>query len=183
MSALHWPRVFVCASCLRSLQTLPGRFSILSLRSFSSSSNDSPSSPAKDDFYSLLLSEPLATPAQSTRQVFPEPQPSATIPREERARLVFASRLVGPVHRRASQLRSEEGTLASRPQEPDNCCMSGCVNCVWDSYREDLEIWAAARRTRNQQTAEAGPELFADLPVGIREFIRMEKRLKDGKKQ
>jgi hypothetical protein len=31
-----------------------------------------------------------------------------------------------------------------KPSEPDNCCMSGCVNCVWDLYREELEDWSIA---------------------------------------
>lgn len=41
--------------------------------------------------------------------------------------------------------RAENPSLG-RPPEPDNCCMSGCVNCVWDGYREEVEEWAAARR-------------------------------------
>ncbi|KAK0796789.1 hypothetical protein LTR75_010090 [Friedmanniomyces endolithicus] len=26
-----------------------------------------------------------------------------------------------------------------RPEEPENCCMSGCVNCVWDLFRDEME--------------------------------------------
>ena len=26
--------------------------------------------------------------------------------------------------------------------------MSGCVNCVWESYREEVEAWAAERKRR-----------------------------------
>ncbi|KAF3926136.1 hypothetical protein ABW21_db0200873 [Orbilia brochopaga] len=37
-----------------------------------------------------------------------------------------------------------------KPQEPDNCCMSGCVNCVWDVFREDLENWAEAQSQAQQ---------------------------------
>jgi len=120
-----------------------------------------------------------------------------------------------------------------RPEEPDNCCMSGCVNCVWDVYREDLEEWAAkaaearaqlaaqgkpldgadARRPRmfraggetwkglqsgagsmdddgggsetnwdgsaHVDLGQQGTELFAGIPVGIREFMRTEKMLKE----
>lgn len=125
-----------------------------------------------------------------------------------------------------------------RPDEPDNCCMSGCVNCVWDRYRDDMEHWASAhseaeRRLRAQEAGVAatgasmgetgkkmdlgvheldgaavsmdddgggsvgnwdlGPpppskgdskgswdeELYKNVPVGIREFMKQEKRLKE----
>lgn len=60
--------------------------------------------------------------------------------------------------------------IPPKPLEPDNCCMSGCVNCTWfvknlirslgrglkyvrsvlircnrDIFREDLEEWRSAR--------------------------------------
>jgi hypothetical protein len=127
--------------------------------------------------------------------------------------------------------------------------MSGCVNCVWDRFRDDMEMWAAQnakaeRRLRAQEagvsaaTTEAsmdaaaddadasatnlepdlgatsatsmdddggpGPisnwdvgnvagqgaggtltrdfwneELYKNVPVGIREFMKQEKRLKE----
>lgn len=96
--------------------------------------------------------------------------------------------------------------------------MSGCVNCVWDAYREEVEEWAAARRKRDEEeqrrqmrveggggdegavgdldevggfrglgsdgeggegTEEGG--LFEGVPVGIREFMNTEKRLRERK--
>lgn len=110
--------------------------------------------------------------------------------------------------------------------------MSGCVNCVWDDYRDEVEAWAArvqeaqkrqsegdtwsekakekragqgSRKDIRQQPRsevdsastsmddDGGPspttwgtgltvdddDLFADIPVGIREFMRTEKRLKE----
>jgi hypothetical protein len=35
----------------------------------------------------------------------------------------------------------------SEPEPPTNCCMSGCVNCVWDLYEEELSTFR-----RNQKS-------------------------------
>jgi hypothetical protein len=99
--------------------------------------------------------------------------------------------------------------------------MSGCVNCVWDLYREDLEEWAAKSAEAQARLAassdggtlveqhepksapdsvrtagdddgggssetnwyQAGSktvdDLFSGIPVGIREFMKTEKSLKE----
>lgn len=157
---------------------------------------------------------------------------------EERARVIFGSRLVGPAERakreagRAAQSSRIAGILVPpRPEEPDSCCMSGCVNCVWDLYREEMEEWTAKSNEAKRRLAEeavgaasssgggkgladapadrpasvdadnnssgggkgaaaAGGEakiakdmwtedLFQNVPVGIREFMKQEKRLKE----
>lgn len=93
--------------------------------------------------------------------------------------------------------------------------MSGCVHCVWDDFRDEMEDWASRIATAK---AKGGPEkgtkdmrsapraevraasgsmdddgggseanwappiedndLFANVPVGIREFMKTEKRLR-----
>jgi len=154
---------------------------------------------------------------------------------QTRARVIFGSSLAGPAERaeRLAAIRSQSrlvtGVLVPpRPEEPDNCCMSGCVNCVWDRYRDDMEEWASAnaeaeRRLRLQERgigaadvragaqavdpgvmsidddggrsitnwdmgASSSPsssqklwdeELYKNVPVGIREFMRQEKILKE----
>lgn len=77
------------------------------------------------------------------------------------------------------------------------------MNCVWDAYREEVEEWAARRRksegialrggvdgnmedldgTRAEQVLQR--ELFEGVPVGIKEFMILEKRLreKEGEKE
>jgi hypothetical protein len=112
--------------------------------------------------------------------------------------------------------------------------MSGCVHCVWDRYRDELEEWAAAQKEVDRalkkersyererkrrlggtsgtglmlgegmkgahhtaismdddgggsetnwetglETDLSSDELFKNVPVGIREFMKQEKRLKE----
>lgn len=82
--------------------------------------------------------------------------------------------------------------------------MSGCVNCVWDAYREEVEEWAAkgragksgvtdARAVQGQQGGTTDTQefdrarakefqregLFEGVPVGIREFMALEKKLRE----
>ncbi|KAH7311548.1 oxidoreductase-like protein [Stachybotrys elegans] len=93
--------------------------------------------------------------------------------------------------------------IPPKPEEPDNCCMSGCVNCVWDRYREDFEEWTAQTKEAEARLAQAKSDksaakapspvsaepsaaskdmwdesAFQGVPVGIREFMRLEKQLK-----
>ncbi|OAX78093.1 hypothetical protein ACJ72_07603 [Emergomyces africanus] len=190
------------------------------------------------------------TPLEST----PEPTPA------EKMSIVFGTRLAGPGYSGSSGRydpggRTPESTwhvingvpIPPRPYEPDNCCMSGCVHCVWDDYRDEVEEWAervkAARRKGEQKEGkrkgkgkrqkgiivgdgeedvdvgemrykprkevesasmsmdddgggsetnwddgigagigEDGDDLFSGIPVGIREFMKTEKRLKEKKR-
>ncbi|KAI1089012.1 oxidoreductase-like protein [Rostrohypoxylon terebratum] len=160
---------------------------------------------------------------------------------QEKARIIFGSRLVGPADRaeRLAAIRNRSTLIAGvlvppRPEEPDNCCMSGCVNCVWDRFRDDMEEWVAAtaraeaalqaqqsRTPDKPEEAVRGAEeraapasavsmdddgggsetnwqtdvkiagqpkiakdlwdddLYKNVPVGIREFMKQEKRLKE----
>lgn len=134
---------------------------------------------------------------------------------EERVRNIFGSRVLTPeemavrLATKKSQSTYIGGILVPpKPEEPDNCCMSGCVNCVWERFREEMEEWALKNTTAQKALAESagsvdddgggsesnwtpgipGPKIAKDLwakdvfesvPVGIREFMKQEKRLKE----
>jgi hypothetical protein len=190
-----------------------------------------------DGFYAALLETPLANTAPATRPppiALPQDDLSKT-EREEaiaRARVVFGSSLAGPQRRAEIEKKSINvaGILVPpRPSEPDNCCMSGCVNCVWEQYREDLEEWAsrsaeAREKILAQRADTRGPgtgsmlaepgmpshvatsmdddgggsdtnwkqgmefkggkgDIFGDIPVGIREFMKTDKKLREKHRQ
>ncbi|KAK3181662.1 hypothetical protein K4F52_007040 [Lecanicillium sp. MT-2017a] len=141
--------------------------------------------------------------------------PSDSSTPEAKARVIFGSRLLGPTEKaqrlatRQAQSTYTAGVLIPpRPEEPDNCCMSGCVNCVWDLFREEMEEWSSKTKEAKKRLAESSGSMDADgggsesnwtpsigeskiapdmwdedvfqsVPVGIREFMKQEKRLKE----
>ena len=206
--------------------------------------------PAKRGRKPKAAAAPAAADNDKSKSVSPEPssppspssQDSGSNDVQARARVVFGSSLAGPAERaeRLAAIREQSRMVAGvlippRPEEPDNCCMSGCVNCVWDRYRDEMEHWsmATAEAERRQAMQDTGVEitgeamaaetdvqigaheldergavsmdddgggsdsewgkgssgkiakdfwddsLYQNLPVGIREFMKQEKRLKE----
>lgn len=164
----------------------------------------------------VLPPEKKKQPADSTTTAEAQPQTP-----EERVKIIFGSRLLGPVEQ-ADRLaaRKAQSTLIAgvlvppKPEEPDNCCMSGCVNCVWDRFRDEMEEWSlknnqaqsALRKVEGSMDSDGGGSesnwvpppapspavgdtkiakdfwddgLYESVPVGIREFMKQEKRLKE----
>lgn len=172
-----------------------------------------------DGYVADKLDAPLWSVRPQTKTQ-PTPPPPDELPKTDKeetlakARVVFGSRLAGPIERR-EQIDKLSTNIAGimvppKPEEPDNCCMSGCVNCVWDRYRDELEEWAAASGRARAKLAEqqaagsmdedgggvasgsevlwdplgvGGGDLFGDIPVGIREFMKTEKKLKERRAQ
>ncbi|PKX99924.1 hypothetical protein P168DRAFT_293806 [Aspergillus campestris IBT 28561] len=144
---------------------------------------------------------------------------------QEKMSVVFGTRLAGPGRNSRynpgemppeSTWKTVNGVpIPPRPEEPDNCCMSGCVNCVWDNFRDEMEEWAERVVQAKAKASEKGPtkdlrqsprkevqsastsmdddgggsdtnwteadsneDIFANIPVGIREFMKTEKKLK-----
>ena len=206
---MYRPAAYICNTCRLLGRALPARTTAPSRRRPKSTSSTPPAEPI-EDYYSLLLSQPLSQTAPATR-TSPKPQtspsPDSKAANIAKARVVFGSRLAGPAERR-QEIDAKSTLIAGilvppRPQEPDNCCMSGCVNCVWDIYRDDLEEWAAKSREAQMKEMQMrradesgtmdddgggsetnwsvgeGQDLFANVPVGIREFMKTEKILKE----
>ncbi|KAI5957431.1 hypothetical protein CANMA_004435 [Candida margitis] len=149
---------------------------------------------------------------------------------EERIAKVFGGRIKGEDRQASSRIERGESkviagiTVPSRPPEPDNCCMSGCINCVWELFQDDLKDWnekrdAAAKKlvanggrwpenfypplkllkrenyppsladkpdselTSDKVEDTVQDETWGDVPITIRVFTEVEKKIKARHKQ
>ncbi|VEU19817.1 DEKNAAC100139 [Brettanomyces naardenensis] len=57
--------------------------------------------------------------------------------------------------------------VPKRPIEPDSCCMSGCVNCVWDLFSEDLEFWKLKTGQAKRALQLQGDNVKEKWPLGF----------------
>ncbi|KAK2599502.1 hypothetical protein N8I77_011253 [Diaporthe amygdali] len=111
-------------------------------------------------------------PSIGTSPPVPTPPPTQSSS-EDKAKVIFGSRLAGPAERaeQLARLRAKSTLVAGvlvppKPEEPDNCCMSGCVNCVWDRYRDEMEDWALAdAEAKTKLAAEKAAEAEANAGV------------------
>lgn len=107
--------------------------------------------------------------------------------------VIFYSRLAGyPENRPAPDTAKMYAgvVVPARPEEPLNCCQSGCVHCVWDIYREDIEFYQAKRDEARAVLTKAGhpipgelggtdeqPDIIGQLDPALQAFIKLEKQL------
>lgn len=181
---------------------------VMGLRAYATQDDgDTEAHSRNDDYYALLLDQPISSSAPT-----PTPVSAKGTPPSLSQPIIFSKPSDGPSARERGYSRGEQSL--SKPEEPDNCCMSGCVNCVWDTYREEMEQWVQGQRkrealmhtgedrTRTQPSApsdvsasdengmgnhgsypgadtEVDDELFQSVPIGIREFMKQEKRLRE----
>lgn len=183
------------------------------------------------DFYMDILASPMPKSSQATseatRPIVPTWAQTGDQTKEERAAKVFGTLRGYERHTYDtpdSSWQTVNGVpIPPRPAEPDNCCMSGCVHCVWDDYRDDVEEWATRLRDAQARMEGLGPrrspkasagrrevaraaasmdddgggseglwqttgslaggqDLFEGIPIGIREFMATEKRIRDRKR-
>lgn len=79
-----------------------------------------------------------------------------------------AFRAIAPDH---PPKMASEGIVPGKgppPEEPVNCCMSGCANCVWIQYAEDLTDYYKD----GGQTALKELDKIENL--GLKAFIKLE---------
>lgn len=163
-------------------------------------------------FYDLQRMEEPRTRWEPHRCVF-DPLKDGSPPEEtmqQRARRVFgsiASREESRKEALSKAITVAGITIPGKPEEPTNCCMSGCIDCVWELYKDEFQHWheqvllarAKLLEPKNRHIpwpAELGPEpsqrpsrkgqetirddfkVEDGLDEGLRVFIATEKRLK-----
>ncbi|ODV87543.1 hypothetical protein CANARDRAFT_179349, partial [[Candida] arabinofermentans NRRL YB-2248] len=57
--------------------------------------------------------------------------------------------------------------VLKRPIEPDDCCMSGCVNCVWELFNEDMQEWKLMTKQAVERLIAQGDDIKEQWPKGF----------------
>lgn len=108
---------------------------------------------------------------------------------EERMSTVFGGRLKGEAPTSTSRmLTGGAKTIAgvqvpAKPIEPDNCCMSGCVDCVWELFNEDIRNWKSKRKLAASRIKDTNAKWPADWnpPFALRHLKNVPESLKTEK--
>lgn len=132
-------------------------------------------------YYDLMVSTPTH-PGEMSKKEKPkekekvkEPIDISKLSQEEKIKLVFGGRIKGEDRLPTSRTMRDESQIiagvrvSAKPIEPDNCCMSGCINCVWEIYNQDVREWNEERTEAAKRLTIAGgrwPENFY-APVSL----------------
>ncbi|GME75412.1 unnamed protein product [Ambrosiozyma monospora] len=57
--------------------------------------------------------------------------------------------------------------VPQRPIEPDTCCMSGCVNCVWELFEDDMQEWKQITKEAVDRLVAQGDNVVEMWPKGF----------------
>lgn len=178
----------------------------------------------KEPIEALLMSEKdLKQLKKETKTSFEGKYKLDEMTAEEKIARVFGGRIKGETRQSSSRMNVGQPrviagvSVPDKPTEPDNCCMSGCINCVWEMYNDDIKDWNAKRKEAALKLIEKGgvwpedfhppvqflepqnlPESLAqkaktsrkelekeswgNVPVLIKVFAEMEKKMKERKK-
>ena len=140
---------------------------------------------------------PTATPHRGIhstavpRMVFEGNTSDIQTSEEERLTRVFGGRLKGEPPRSTSRIdvgscRKIAGIdVPEKPKEPNNCCMSGCTNCVWELYNDDIRYWKRQRKIAANEinkTDEVWPEHWS-APIKLLNLKNVPNSLKSKKEE
>lgn len=172
-----------------------------------------PSHPRHPLEATLMSSSDLAKLKRNTGSTYEGNYAIDNLSKEERIAKIFGGRIKGQVESSSRRMREEPRVIAgitvpARPIEPDNCCMSGCINCVWEMYNDDIQDWKQKRKEAAAVLVQKGgvwpadfhppvrylteanipkemsshdktdSDAWSEVPVSIRVFAEFEKKLK-----
>lgn len=86
--------------------------------------------------------------------------------------------------------RSKEAVYEPKPPDPVTCCGSGCENCVWLRYFDDLDAYEHQSSKDRISVEESSDEVrrkkreaLEELEPSLRSFIEMEANIRSKKKK
>ncbi|WBW75432.1 mitochondrial oxidoreductase-like protein, OXLD1-like protein [Schizosaccharomyces osmophilus] len=138
---------------------------------------------------------PLLKPSlKFYKQLLKQPQPNLNVDTD--ANVSFLAVEEGPASLRTYSVGNVSHMyngirVPPKPEEPLNCCQSGCSICVWDVFADDLEEYNQARRKAKRSFLEKQMTLpkelesvsleetssLKELPPQLQAFVLLEKRL------
>ncbi|KAK6203475.1 oxidoreductase-like protein [Scheffersomyces amazonensis] len=111
-----------------------------------------PSHPTHPIEASLMSADELKDLKKHTKTTFEGNYTLGDLTPQQKIERIFGGRIKGEGPKSSSRLLRGESkviagiTVPAKPSEPDNCCMSGCINCVWELFNDDIKDWNSKRK-------------------------------------